>query len=111
MPFAPQPGELRCSNCKTPASQTPMMRKGPKGERTLCNACGLMWTNKGVLRNPQDIARRQVRSRCCTPPCPYKMITMNACCSRIPYLLTRSMSKPYWTSRYLSDGGIMGVHT
>ncbi|KAF8377397.1 hypothetical protein HHK36_030774 [Tetracentron sinense] len=23
-----------------------MMRRGPAGPRTLCNACGLMWANK-----------------------------------------------------------------
>ncbi|CAH8306201.1 unnamed protein product [Eruca vesicaria subsp. sativa] len=30
---------------------TPMMQRGPEGPRTLCNACGLMWENKGVLRD------------------------------------------------------------
>ncbi|OMO63493.1 Zinc finger, GATA-type [Corchorus olitorius] len=30
---------------------TPAMRKGPAGPRTLCNACGLMWANKGTLRD------------------------------------------------------------
>uniref|UniRef100_A0A0A9F348 GATA-type domain-containing protein n=1 Tax=Arundo donax TaxID=35708 RepID=A0A0A9F348_ARUDO len=28
-----------------------MMRRGPDGPRTLCNACGLMWANKGMLRD------------------------------------------------------------
>lgn len=28
-----------------------MMRRGPDGPRTLCNACGLMWANKGTLRD------------------------------------------------------------
>ncbi|KAL6312479.1 hypothetical protein AAG906_021695 [Vitis piasezkii] len=28
-----------------------MMRRGPEGPRTLCNACGLMWANKGTLRD------------------------------------------------------------
>ncbi|KAK9733813.1 hypothetical protein RND81_04G094100 [Saponaria officinalis] len=28
-----------------------MMRRGPHGPRTLCNACGLFWANKGVLRD------------------------------------------------------------
>ncbi|XP_031260330.1 uncharacterized protein LOC116118453 [Pistacia vera] len=27
------------------------MRRGPAGPRTLCNACGLMWANKGTLRD------------------------------------------------------------
>ncbi|MCH84406.1 GATA transcription factor 24-like, partial [Trifolium medium] len=30
---------------------TPAMRRGPAGPRTLCNACGLMWANKGTLRD------------------------------------------------------------
>ena len=30
---------------------TPAMRRGPAGPRTLCNACGLMWANKGTLRS------------------------------------------------------------
>jgi hypothetical protein len=27
-----------------------MMRRGPEGPRTLCNACGLMWANKVNIR-------------------------------------------------------------
>ncbi|CAN1139600.1 GATA transcription factor 24 [Linum perenne] len=37
---------LRCRHCGTSGKSTPMMRKGPEGPRTLCNACGLMWANK-----------------------------------------------------------------
>ncbi|CAN1139594.1 GATA transcription factor 28 [Linum perenne] len=36
----------RCRHCGTSGKSTPMMRKGPEGPRTLCNACGLMWANK-----------------------------------------------------------------
>ncbi|GHP11747.1 hypothetical protein PPROV_001047500 [Pycnococcus provasolii] len=42
--------EERCLHCATPASLTPMMRRGPTGPRTLCNACGLFWKAKGELR-------------------------------------------------------------
>lgn len=45
-----------CVHCGTSKDSTPMMRKGPSGPQTLCNACGLMWANKGTLhrvRNPQ----------------------------------------------------------
>nr|CAB3471314.1 unnamed protein product [Digitaria exilis] len=42
---------LRCHHCGTSATATPMMRRGPDGPRTLCNACGLMWANKGLLRD------------------------------------------------------------
>ncbi|EFJ14282.1 hypothetical protein SELMODRAFT_177195 [Selaginella moellendorffii] len=47
---APQP-EILCTHCGTGERSTPMMRRGPSGPRTLCNACGLMWANKGVLRD------------------------------------------------------------
>ncbi|XP_060167959.1 GATA transcription factor 17-like isoform X4 [Lycium barbarum] len=41
----------RCHHCGTSESETPAMRRGPSGPRTLCNACGLMWANKGMLRD------------------------------------------------------------
>ncbi|KAI0504639.1 hypothetical protein KFK09_015591 [Dendrobium nobile] len=40
-----------CYHCHISAKDTPMMRRGPDGPRTLCNACGLMWANKGTLRD------------------------------------------------------------
>ncbi|MCL7037454.1 hypothetical protein MKW94_026411 [Papaver nudicaule] len=44
-------GSRRCTHCGTSESSTPAMRRGPAGPRTLCNACGLMWANKGTLRD------------------------------------------------------------
>lgn len=41
----------RCQHCGVSENGTPAMRRGPAGPRTLCNACGLMWANKGTLRN------------------------------------------------------------
>ncbi|XVF36569.1 hypothetical protein REPUB_Repub19eG0068800 [Reevesia pubescens] len=41
----------RCQHCGVSESSTPAMRRGPAGPRTLCNACGLMWANKGTLRD------------------------------------------------------------
>ncbi|OIW14560.1 hypothetical protein TanjilG_14946 [Lupinus angustifolius] len=38
----------RCYHCSVSENNTPAMRRGPGGPRTLCNACGLMWANKGV---------------------------------------------------------------
>ncbi|KEH28604.1 GATA type zinc finger transcription factor family protein [Medicago truncatula] len=35
-----------CRQCNISEKCTPMMRRGPEGPRTLCNACGLMWANK-----------------------------------------------------------------
>ncbi|GAB2292045.1 hypothetical protein Dimus_026292 [Dionaea muscipula] len=49
-----QDGSLRettCNHCGISSKSTPMMRRGPAGPRTLCNACGLKWANKGVLRD------------------------------------------------------------
>jgi GATA zinc finger len=36
----------RCQNCGVGPDNTPTMRRGPGGPRSLCNACGLMWANK-----------------------------------------------------------------
>ncbi|XP_076955143.1 GATA transcription factor 28-like [Bidens hawaiensis] len=38
--------ETVCRHCGVNEKSTPMMRKGPDGPKTLCNACGLMWANK-----------------------------------------------------------------
>ncbi|MQL90978.1 hypothetical protein Taro_023580, partial [Colocasia esculenta] len=46
----PQAAPL-CHHCGISAKSTPMMRRGPDGPRSLCNACGLMWANKGTLRD------------------------------------------------------------
>ncbi|KAK7282903.1 hypothetical protein RIF29_12017 [Crotalaria pallida] len=47
--------ETSCSHCGISSKSTPMMRRGPSGPRTLCNACGLFWANRGALR---DISKR-----------------------------------------------------
>jgi hypothetical protein len=38
--------ETSCTHCGISSKSTPMMRRGPAGPRTLCNACGLKWANK-----------------------------------------------------------------
>ncbi|KAK1299585.1 GATA transcription factor 28 [Acorus calamus] len=43
--------EVVCQHCGASEKSTPMMRRGPGGPRSLCNACGLMWANKGTLRD------------------------------------------------------------
>lgn len=43
--------ETLCTHCGISSKSTPMMRRGPNGPRTLCNACGLVWANKGTLRD------------------------------------------------------------
>lgn len=40
-----------CTNCGAGPNDTPLMRKGPNGSKTLCNACGLYWANRGKMRN------------------------------------------------------------
>ncbi|CAL9088766.1 unnamed protein product [Musa acuminata var. zebrina] len=42
---------FQCHHCGISAKSTPMMRHGPDGPRTLCNACGLVWANKGTMRD------------------------------------------------------------
>ncbi|KAL7206087.1 hypothetical protein ACSBR2_018908 [Camellia fascicularis] len=41
----------KCQHCGISEKSTPAMRRGPAGPRTLCNACGLRWANKGTLRD------------------------------------------------------------
>ncbi|KDP29996.1 hypothetical protein JCGZ_18763 [Jatropha curcas] len=48
--------ETLCTHCGTSSKSTPMMRRGPAGPRTLCNACGLKWANKGILRDLSKVA-------------------------------------------------------
>ncbi|KAL3538718.1 hypothetical protein ACH5RR_002084 [Cinchona calisaya] len=48
--MAQEEQETSCTHCGISSKSTPMMRRGPAGPRTLCNACGLKWANKGVLR-------------------------------------------------------------
>ncbi|KDP41497.1 hypothetical protein JCGZ_15904 [Jatropha curcas] len=43
--------ETSCTHCGTSSKLTPMMRRGPSGPRSLCNACGLFWANRGTLRD------------------------------------------------------------
>ncbi|XP_059279592.1 GATA transcription factor 19-like isoform X2 [Lycium ferocissimum] len=42
----------KCHHCGVSENCTPAMRRGPDGPRTLCNACGLKWANKGTPDNP-----------------------------------------------------------
>lgn len=47
-----QPGvERTCKHCGAAETSTPMMRRGPEGPQSLCNACGLFWANKNQLRD------------------------------------------------------------
>jgi hypothetical protein len=45
------PPETSCTHCGISSKATPMMRRGPSGPRSLCNACGLFWANRGTLRD------------------------------------------------------------
>ncbi|RLM69160.1 GATA transcription factor 28-like [Panicum miliaceum] len=61
-----------CANCGESSEATPMMRRGPNGYRTFCNACGLMWA-KNVEQDQEPGLRWAGRRRmvrlhiCCTP--------------------------------------------
>jgi hypothetical protein len=39
----------RCLHCGAPGASTPVVRRGPEGPKTLCNACGLSWQVRGHL--------------------------------------------------------------
>ncbi|XP_023536996.1 GATA transcription factor 25-like isoform X2 [Cucurbita pepo subsp. pepo] len=52
------PLETLCTNCGTSSMATPMMRRGPSGPRSLCNACGLFWANRIVwLMDMPDLCK------------------------------------------------------
>ncbi|XP_027346167.1 GATA transcription factor 19-like isoform X2 [Abrus precatorius] len=53
----PESTERRCQHCGISEKSTPAMRRGPAGPRSLCNACGLMWANKGTLRDLSKAGR------------------------------------------------------
>ncbi|KMZ62242.1 GATA transcription factor 24 [Zostera marina] len=42
---------IQCTHCGIDKKGTPAMRRGPQGPRSLCNACGLTWANRGTLRD------------------------------------------------------------
>ncbi|KAI3942460.1 hypothetical protein MKW98_013112 [Papaver atlanticum] len=55
--------ETICTHCGTSSNTTPMMRRGPQGPRSLCNACGLKWANKGALTDlPRTVAATKKKS-------------------------------------------------
>ncbi|PKU76665.1 GATA transcription factor 28 [Dendrobium catenatum] len=58
------PSAVECHHCGISAKSTPMMRRGPNGPRTLCNACGLVWANKGTMRdlskNPSSLIQTRL---------------------------------------------------
>ncbi|KAK4742108.1 hypothetical protein SAY87_000109 [Trapa incisa] len=51
--------ETCCTHCGTSSKCTPMMRRGPAGPRSLCNACGLFWANRGTFR---DLSKRNAEA-------------------------------------------------
>lgn len=53
--------ETSCTHCGISSKSTPMMRRGPSGPRSLCNACGLKWANKGVLRDLAKVSNGTIQ--------------------------------------------------
>lgn len=41
--------EWRCVHCGIGPNDTPGIRRGPDGQKTLCNACGLYWSIRHIL--------------------------------------------------------------
>uniref|UniRef100_A0A1D1XHW4 GATA transcription factor 28 n=1 Tax=Anthurium amnicola TaxID=1678845 RepID=A0A1D1XHW4_9ARAE len=54
--------ETKCQNCGISEKATPAMRRGPAGPRSLCNACGLMWANKGTLRSFTRVPKAAIQN-------------------------------------------------
>ncbi|CAO3626507.1 unnamed protein product [Mucor hiemalis] len=50
----------RCHSCQS--TETPEWRKGPLGPRTLCNACGLIWTKLCKQQDEGDKSRRKFKN-------------------------------------------------
>ncbi|CAO1629620.1 unnamed protein product [Jaminaea pallidilutea] len=48
----PETGEKRCTSCGT--SNSPEWRKGPSGQKTLCNACGLRYSRAVSRQHKKD---------------------------------------------------------
>ncbi|XP_058081771.1 uncharacterized protein LOC131229773 isoform X4 [Magnolia sinica] len=51
---------LSCQQCGTSQNATPVMRRGPGGPKTLCNACGLKWAHKMEAKK-QDVVKVEVK--------------------------------------------------
>ncbi|CAJ1972961.1 unnamed protein product [Sphenostylis stenocarpa] len=47
--------DIHSVNCGISSKYTPMMRRGPSGPGSLCNACGLSWANRGVFNYKKAI--------------------------------------------------------
>ncbi|KAK4803238.1 hypothetical protein SAY86_001441 [Trapa natans] len=58
------PQETCCTHCGISSKCTPMMRRGPAGPRSLCNACGLFWANRGTFR---DLSKRNQEASLALP--------------------------------------------
>ncbi|KAF6160636.1 hypothetical protein GIB67_019576 [Kingdonia uniflora] len=58
-----EPVLRKCQHCGISENSTPAMRRGPAGPRSLCNACGLMWANKGTLRDLSKSGRHHSSSQ------------------------------------------------
>eukprot|EP01137_Pigoraptor_chileana_P036006 Opistho-2@30887 len=55
MTFYNQRGQKQCANCQS--TRTPQWRRGPDGEMSLCNACGLRyfkWEKKNLRESSQE---------------------------------------------------------
>uniref|UniRef100_A0A803LK68 GATA-type domain-containing protein n=1 Tax=Chenopodium quinoa TaxID=63459 RepID=A0A803LK68_CHEQI len=80
----------KCQHCGISENDTPAMRRGPSGPRTLCNACGLMWANKGT---PVDSKPSIVEENSLANPCKLRTPKGNSSAVTIAYV--NSFAKPH----------------
>ncbi|KAL9084801.1 MAG: hypothetical protein Q9159_005037 [Coniocarpon cinnabarinum] len=57
--------EKECANCHT--KQTPEWRRGPSGNRDLCNSCGLRWAKQQGRISPRTTSQRSAPSATSDP--------------------------------------------
>lgn len=57
--------EKECANCHT--KQTPEWRRGPSGNRDLCNSCGLRWAKQQGRISPRTTSQRSGHSAASDP--------------------------------------------
>ncbi|CAO1632308.1 unnamed protein product [Parajaminaea phylloscopi] len=62
----PENGEKRCTSCGT--SESPEWRKGPTGQKSLCNACGLRFSRSVSRRQKKEAGARPTAQRPTSSP-------------------------------------------
>ncbi|RWR83152.1 GATA transcription factor 24 [Cinnamomum micranthum f. kanehirae] len=92
------PKEAVCLQCGTSEKATPVMRRGPAGPKTLCNACGLKWAHKMEAKK-QEIKKeeREIEQRLGVKGCSISEDGL----STIPVQIASPLSTPQLAAQQL----------